>query len=179
MSEHRRSERPCPSASTSASPRRSHPATSHRLTSHVAPLPVTEANVEPVCSLISPLPHLLREPLRRAVACELHDRSSHSARRFLPQVTRVWSHCVASSCNSSLRQSPVLVLTPPKPSSSAAIVTPLCQATGAATSAPPSSLSELPHPQAIRPEAALKSSAAIDSNCRQGHPCRRVAPAIS
>jgi hypothetical protein len=55
---------------------------------------------------------------------------------------------------------------------------PLRQATGAAASAPPSSLGELPHPRATGPEAALKSPVTIDSNRRRGHPCRRVAPAI-
>jgi hypothetical protein len=45
-------------------------------------------------------------------------------------------------------------------------------------SAPPSSLSELPHPRATGPKAALKSPAAFDSNRRRGHPRRRVTPAI-
>jgi hypothetical protein len=45
-------------------------------------------------------------------------------------------------------------------------------------SAPPSSLSELPHPRAAGPEAAPKSPTAIDSNRRRGHPRRWVASAI-
>jgi hypothetical protein len=119
-----RSQRPCPSASASASPRHSRPAAGHRPVSHVAPLPVVEAVVEPVRSLISPLPHLICKPLHHAVSCELHDQSSHSARRFQPQVTGVWSRRVASSHNPSSRQSPVPILTSPKPSSSAAIAMP-------------------------------------------------------
>jgi hypothetical protein len=58
--------RRCPSASASASLCYSHPATSRRSASRVAPLPVAEAIAEAVCSLVSPLPHLLRQPLRRA-----------------------------------------------------------------------------------------------------------------
>jgi hypothetical protein len=53
-----------------------------------------------------------------------------------------------------------------------------CQDTGAAVSVPSSSSSELPHPWATGPEAALKSPDAVDSNHRRGHPHRRVAPAI-
>jgi hypothetical protein len=66
MSKRRRSERPCPSASASASPLCSHPAASCHLASRITPLPVTEADTKPVRSLVSPLPHLLREPLYRA-----------------------------------------------------------------------------------------------------------------
>jgi hypothetical protein len=63
LSERRRSKHHCPSASASASLHYSHLATSHHLASRVAPLPFEEANAEPVRSLVSPLPHLLREPL--------------------------------------------------------------------------------------------------------------------
>jgi hypothetical protein len=59
-----RSEAVC--ATTSASLCCSCPADSHRSVSRIAPLPVTEAITELVCSLIAPLPHLHREPFHRA-----------------------------------------------------------------------------------------------------------------
>jgi hypothetical protein len=80
---------PFPSASVSASLCRSHPAASRRPASCVTPLPVTEPS-QSRCAPSSRHCHtssagpLYREPLHRVVACELHDRSSHSARHFLP-----------------------------------------------------------------------------------------------
>jgi hypothetical protein len=58
-----RSEATC--ASTSASPRCPHQADSHRSASRVVPLPVVEAVVELVRSLIALLPHFHHEPFHR------------------------------------------------------------------------------------------------------------------
>jgi hypothetical protein len=59
----RRLHCPSASASASASPHCSHPAASHRLVSHITPLPVAKDIIETVRSLVTPLPHLLHEPL--------------------------------------------------------------------------------------------------------------------
>jgi hypothetical protein len=165
--------RRCPSTSTSTSLCRSHPAASRRLASCVAPLPVTKAVTEPMRSLVSPLLHLLREPLRRAersvvMLLPLAPPSSlYAGRRSSPCSSPPLHVGSAASTLEAKPRHHSPVMRPPelhhcRPYSGESRAT--------TTMVPPTSIAR-PYP-IFSPRADR-----LRERCR-GHQCRRVAPAI-
>jgi hypothetical protein len=147
---------------------------SRRPASRVTPLPVVEAITELVCSLVSPLPHLLREPL----CC-----AEHSVVVLLPLVP-------PSSLRAGRRNSPCS--SPPLHVGSTALMLEAKPCHHSLVAWPPelhhcrpssgeqrATAAVVPSTPTTRPYPVYSPRADRHREHRRGHPCRRVATAFS